>query len=62
MLGNDLIFSTCTFYDSFVATLASKELVDCNSAVNIFEFDKHFNLTKTQVIMYKTIPIQIGID
>ena len=35
-------------HNRFVATLASKDLVDSDT-VRIFEFDKHFNLTQAQV-------------
>ena len=39
-------FSSITY--RFVATLASKKLVD-RDVVNVFKFDEYFNLTQTQV-------------
>ena len=38
----------CNLYNRFVATLASKDLVDRDS-VNIFKFDEYFHLNQTQV-------------
>lgn len=41
------VANTDCSYDRFIATLASKKLVDIDT-VNVFKFDEHFNLTQTQ--------------